>query len=154
MAFDDVAIRHEDQLALLIDDGVERHDVSEHAHDLELLLVQGIANKIARDRSGILHEGRGVEGSDRVGMSDARSNNLAPAGVARHEMRLDQAGGDADLRLDEAAIELDRHAPSLGPAEIDVGRIVAREMIDHPDLVKNPGITDNPRELLTFVGTV
>ena len=53
MAFDDLAVRDEDQLALLVDDGVERQDVAEHAHDLELLLVQRIADEIARDRSGV-----------------------------------------------------------------------------------------------------
>ena len=77
-------------------------------------------------------------------MSDAGRDHFAPAGVPGHEMRLDQAGGDTDLRFDEPAVELDRHAPSLGPAEIDMGRIVTRKMIDHPDLVDDPGIADDP----------
>ena len=50
MAFDDLAEGDEDQLALLVDDRVEREHVAEHADDLELLLVQRIAGEIARDR--------------------------------------------------------------------------------------------------------
>ena len=43
-------------------------------------------------------------------MRDAGRHHLAAARPAGHEMRLDQAGGDAQVGLDEAAVELHRRA--------------------------------------------
>ena len=99
-----------DEVAVLVDHRVERVDLAQHAHDLELLLVQRVAGEVALDRRRVLHEARAVERADRVLVRDAGRDHLAPARVAGHEVRLDEAGGDAQVRLDEAAVELDRRA--------------------------------------------
>ena len=51
MARDDLAEVDVDEVAVLVDHGVERVDVAQHPHDLELLLVQRIADEIALDRA-------------------------------------------------------------------------------------------------------
>src|SRR6185295_18933978 len=95
-----------------------------------------------------------VERADRVGMRDTRRNDLSAARVARHEMRLDQPGRDAQLRLDEAAVELHRRAPPIGEAEIDVRGFVAREMILDADSLEYPRIADDFGQLRALVRPV
>ena len=90
-----------DEVAVLVDHRVERVEFADHAHDLELLLVQRIADQVALDGERILHEARGMEGADGRVAGDAGRHHLAAAGPAGHEMRLDQAGGDAQIGLDE-----------------------------------------------------
>ena len=92
-----------DQVAIFVDDRVERVEVAEPADDLELLLVQRIADQVALNGERIFHEARGMEGADGFVAGDAGRDDLAAAGPAGHEMRLDEAGGDAQIGLDEAA---------------------------------------------------
>ena len=68
----------EDQVAVLVDHGVERIDVAEHADDLELLLVQRVADQVALDGERILHEAGGMEGAD--GRVIARRRARPPCG--------------------------------------------------------------------------
>ena len=82
---------------------------------------------------------------------DARRDDLAPARPAGHEMRLDQAGGDAQIRLDEPAVELDRRAPVRGEAEIDVIGVVARIMVLDPNPLHHPGVADEFGKLFADV---
>ena len=154
MAFDDLAERHVHEVAVLVDHRVQRVAVAQHAHDLELFLVQRIADEIALHRERILHEAGGVEGADRFVMRHARRDHLAAAGPAGHEVRLDQAGGDAQLRLHEAAVEPDRRAARRGAPEIDMHRFVAREMVLDPHVGHHPGIADQLGELLALVRTM
>ena len=105
VARDDLAERDADEVAILVDHRVERVDLAEHAHDLELLLVQRIADEIALDGERVFHEAGGVEGADRLVAGDAGRDDLAAARPAGHEMRLDQAGGDAQIGLDEAPVD-------------------------------------------------
>ena len=74
-----------------------------------------------------------------------------PARVAGHEVRLDETGGDAQLRLDEAAVELHRRAPPGGHAEIDVRRVVPREVILDAHRVEHPGVADDFGQLRALV---
>ena len=68
-----------DEVAVVVDHGVDRVDLAQHAHDLELLLVQRIAGEVALDRERVLHEARAVERADRVLVRDARRDDLAAA---------------------------------------------------------------------------
>ena len=154
MALDDLAEGDADQVAVFVEHGVERVDLAQHAHDLELLLMQRIADEIALNRQRILHEPRRMEGADRLVMGDAGRDDLAPAGPAGHEMRLDQAGGDAQVGLDEAAVDLHRRAARRGAAEVDVVLVVARIMVLDPDVRQHPGIADEFGQLLAEVGAV
>src|SRR5258706_10720993 len=130
MAVEDLAVIDERQPSMLVDDGVYRQHRPQHAHDLELLLVQRVAIENAVVGLGVRHETRAVEGRDGVPMRDARGDDLAPAGIAGHEMRFDQSGRDFQIGLDEAAIKFDRRSPRRA-AEVDMSRVVAREVIHY-----------------------
>ena len=69
-------------------------------------------------------------------------------------MRLDQAGGDAQVGLDKAPVELDRRAARPRAAEVDVVCVVAGEVILDPHVGEHPGIADELRELVAEVGTM
>ena len=45
---------------------------------------------------------RGMEGANGRVAGNARRHHFAAAGPAGHEMRFDQAGGDAQIGLDES----------------------------------------------------
>ena len=139
------------EIAVVVDHGVDRVDLAEHPHDLELLLVQRIALEIALDRERILHEAGAVERADRVGMRHARRDHLAPARVARHEVRLDQSGGDANVGFDEATIEPHRRAARASESEVDVRRVIAREVVLDAHRFEDPWIADDFCELGAFV---
>jgi len=104
VAGDDLAEAHEDQIPLLVEHGVQAIDVAEHADDFELLLVQSIADEVALDGKGILHESRGMEGADRLMMSNARHHDFPAAGPTGHEVRLNQARRDFEVGFDEEPI--------------------------------------------------
>ncbi len=126
-------------------------EFAEPADDLELLFVKRIADQIALNGERIFHETRGMEGADGLVMGDARRDDLAPAGPAGHEMRLDQAGGDPQIRLDETAVELDRRAARRGEAEIDMIGFVARVMVLDSDPLHDPRIADQFSKLVAEV---
>ena len=130
---------------------VQRVDLAEPADDLELLLVQRIADEVALHGERILHEAGGMEGADRLVAGDAGRDHLAAAGPAGHEMRLDQPGGDAQIGLDEAAVDADRRAARRGRAEIDMVLRVAGEMVVDPHGLQHPGIADQFGELVALV---
>ena len=142
------------QIAVLVDHRVERVDVAQHPHDRELLLVQRVPGKIALDRRRILHEARAVERADRVLVCDTGRDHLAAPGVAGHEMRLDQPGRDAQVGVDEPAVELDRRAAPRGNAEIDVRGMVAGEMVFDAHRVEDPRVPNELGKLCTLVGPV
>ena len=50
MTFDDFAKVDVNEVAVLVDHRVQRVDLAEHPHDLELLFVQRIAREVALDR--------------------------------------------------------------------------------------------------------
>ena len=75
-------------------------------------------------------------------VGDARRDHLAAAGPAGHEMRLDQAGRDTQIRFDEAAVELDRRAARRRDAEIDMIGVVPRIMVLDANPLHDPGVAD------------
>ena len=151
MALDDFAEADVDEVAVVVDDRIERVDVAQHPHDLELLLVQRVAGEVALDCERVLHEARAVERANRVGVRDSRCDDLPATGVAGHEMRLDQSGRDAQVRLDKSAVQLHRRAPPGGDAQIDVRGLVAREMILDAHGLEHPWVADDCGELLALV---
>ena len=139
MAGDDLAEGDVDKVAVLVDHGVQGIDVAQDADDLKLLLVQRIADQIALDRERVLHEAGGMEGADGLVTGDARRHHLAAPRPAGHEMRLDKAGGDAQIRLDEAAVDPDRRAARGGEAEVHMVLVAQGEVVLDPDIVQHPG---------------
>ncbi len=151
VALDHLAEIDVNEIAILVDHRVDGVDLAQHAHDLELLLVQRVAREVALDRRRVLHEARAVKGADGVGVGDSRCDDLPAARVAGHEMRLDEPGGDPQLGLDEAAIELDRRAPSGGHTQVDVRRVVARVVILDAHRLLHPGVAEDFGELRALV---
>ena len=154
MAGDDFAERDVDQVAVLVDHGVERVKFADLAHDFELFLVQRIADQVALHGQRIFHEARGMEGADRRVTGDAGCHHFAPAGPARHEMRFHQAGGDAQIGLHQDAVDADRRAARRGRSEIDMIMRIARVMVQHPDVPHHPGVADDLGQFVAQVGAV
>ena len=73
-------------------------------------------------------------------VGDAWRDDLAAARPAGHEMRFDQTGGDTQIRLDEAAVELDRRSTRRGDAEIDMIGVVARIMVLNSNPLHDPRV--------------
>ena len=65
-------------------------------------------------------------------MGDTGGDDLAPPGPARHEMRLDEPGGDPEIGADDAPVELHRRAPGRGKPQIDVGLRIPRKVVLDP----------------------
>ncbi len=140
--------------ALLVDDGAQVVDRTEHPHDLQLLLVQRVALERALDGGRVLHEAGGVEGPDRGVVGDAGSDHLPAARPAGHEVRLDQPGDDLEVGVGEAAVERDRRAPGGGDPQGPVGGVVARVVVLHAHVLEHPGVADQLGQLVTQVGPV
>ena len=153
MALHHLAEADEGEPAPLVDDDVGRQHRADHGGDGELLLVQGVADKHAVLRPRVGHEARAMEGRDGVLVRDARRDHLAPAGVARHEVWLDQAGGDLQLGLEEAAVELHRGAGGR-EAQVDVVRVVPRVVVFDADSLQHPRVADQLLQLGAQVGAV
>ena len=84
----------------------------------------GLPSRMHLAARGCSMNGRVVEGADGLGVGDAGRDHLAPARPAGHEVRLDQAGGDPQLRLHQAAVEPDDGAArrACGPRSDMVAR--------------------------------
>ena len=96
---------------------------------------------------------RAVEGGDGLGVGDARRDHLAPARPASHEVRLHQAGRDAEFGIDEASVQ-PHHRAAPGRAEQHVIGVRAGEVVRHLHRLQHPGIADQGGELLALVGPV
>ena len=94
--------------------------------------------------------GKGTIRADGRKIHDGR-DDLAAAGPSSHEMGFDQAGGDAQIRFDEAAVELDRRSARRGEAEIDMIGVVARIMVLNSDPLHDPRIADQFSKLFAKV---
>ena len=151
VALDDLAEGDADEVAILVQHRVEGVDVAQPADDLQLLLMQRIADEVALDGQRILHEASRVEGADRLMMGDAGGDDLAAARPAGHEMRLDQPRGDSQFRLGETPVDLDRGAAGFRDAQIDMGSVIPGEMVFDTDLGQHPGVADQLGKLLTLV---
>ena len=88
-----------------------------------------------------------------LGMGDAGRDHLAPARPAGHEVRLHQAGGDAEIGLDETPVEPYHRAPP-GRADQHVVCGLPGEMIYDIHCLQHPGIADQGGKLFAFVGPV
>ena len=149
----DIAEIDEPDPAVFVDDHVQREDPPDRPDDLDLRLVQRIAFDDAVGGPGMLQDARPVEAQDRIPVGDARGDHLAPSGVPRHEVGLDQAGHDLQVRLDETPVDPDRDAPGRLP-EIDVGFRVPREVVLDPDGAEHFVRSDQLPKLLPLVGAV
>src|SRR6185437_15873118 len=116
---------------------VQHEVVAGHARDFEQLAVQRIIFERAFHRAWIAHEARAVQRLDRLGGGEARRDKLAPAGKARHQMRLDKSHGDVQVRGDESPVEIDARAGGGGAQVLvsgKIGAIVVRDGVIFGDV--------------------
>ena len=85
---------------------------------------------------------------------DAGGHHLAAARPAGHEVRLDQAGGDAEVGFDETAVDPDRRPARRGHAQIHMVLVAHREVVFHPDIIEHPRVADQFGHLDALVGAV
>jgi hypothetical protein len=101
--------------ALAVERDVDQEVDADQPHHFEQRLVERIALHQAGAHLALDH-GRAVRDPNRLDRRQARAHRLAPARVAGHQVRLDQAGDDAQVSLQEEAVDQDRN-PAAGAAE-------------------------------------
>ena len=97
--------------ALAVERDVHDEVAAGHAGDLGVLFVDWVAIQDSAVGFGMLEQFRSMPALDRLERGHARADQLSAAGVAGHQMRLDQAGGDFQVGLHIAAVD-----PSGNPA--------------------------------------
>ena len=102
----------------------------------------------------MLHEARRMEGSDSFVVSNPRGDDLTTTGVPRHEMRLDQAGGDLEIGVHEQRVQRDWNIVRRGSPEMHLGRVIARIVVTHPHCFQHPRIADEFGQFLAEVWTM
>src|SRR5262249_50335594 len=105
--------------ALAVEADVDDEIAAGQLGDARVLLVHGVADDAATVGPGMLQEARAVPDLDRLQGGDAGADDLAAAGVARHQVRLDQAGRDLQVGPQITAVQVDRHPVGRG-AEVVV----------------------------------
>ena len=86
-----------------------------HAGDFEQLAMQRVVFDRALHGAGIAHELRAVQNLDRFLRRQARRDQLAAAGKAQHQVRLDKAQRDVQIGGNKALVDVDRRAGSRRP---------------------------------------
>ena len=86
------------------------HDVDDevaagHAGDPGVFLVDRVAVEDAAVGLGVLEKLRAVPDLDGFERGDSRADQLAAAGIAGHQVRLDQAGGDLQVGPNVAGVD-------------------------------------------------
>jgi hypothetical protein len=130
---------------------VERVDLAQHAHDLELFLVQRVALELHWIAAGSSMK-RALWNVRIVSACAHPVRSPAATRIARHEVRLDQAGCDAQVGFDEAPVELHRRGARSRDAEVDV-RGVAGRSDSRPEPFQDPRVAHD-RELRALVRPV
>ena len=77
---------------------VEQEIVPRHARDLEQFAVQRVVFDGAFDGARVAHELRAVQDLDGLLRGEPRRDQLPPARVAEHEVRLDKPESDVEIR--------------------------------------------------------
>jgi hypothetical protein len=78
--------------------------------DARVLLVDWVAGHDAAIRAGIFQKAGTMPDLDRFQRGDARTDDLAAAAIACHQVRLDQSRGDLQIGTEIAAVEINRDA--------------------------------------------
>ncbi|KTQ97007.1 hypothetical protein NS226_05700 [Aureimonas ureilytica] len=87
-------------------------------------------------------------------MGDAGRDDLPTARPARHEMRLDEPGGDPQIGLGEEVVDPHGCSARCRDADIDMVLIPSRIMVLDPHMLQHPGVADEFFEFLAQIGPV
>ena len=93
--------------------------------------MQGIASQIAAGCQRVTHESRIVKSSNRFCVSKAGCDDFSSAGVARHEVWLDETRNDAKVRVDESSVESYDRPSGLGFAHQYMSVVITSIVIDN-----------------------
>jgi hypothetical protein len=124
----DVPAEDAGDAALAVEGDVDEEVHADPAHDFEQRFVERIAFQETGPHAG-LEQLRAVGHAYGLEPREPRAHALASSRVARHQVRLDQARDDAQVALQEEAIDQDRDAAARAP-EVGVGGGVARVVLD------------------------
>ena len=98
---------------------VEHEGVAGHAGDFLQLFVEGVVVDGAFDRTRVAHEAGAVDDLDGFLGGEAGGDQFTAAGIAEHQVGLDEAEGDAEVGRDEGFGDVDGDA-GFGFAEVTV----------------------------------
>ena len=98
---------------LAVEHDVEREVRAGGRGDRAHVVVHGVALRDAPARVGVADARGVVQRQRRLEAREARGDELRTAGEAGEEVRLDEAGGDADIGGDPLAVEPHRHVGAV-----------------------------------------
>ena len=110
--------------AAAVERDVDDEVAAGHPGDPGVFFVHRVALEDAAVGLGVLEELGAVPDLDRLQRGHARADQLAAAGIAGHQVRLDQAGGDLQVGPDVAAVDPAGH-PARRRAEAACARRAA-----------------------------
>src|ERR1017187_9627327 len=129
VSLDRVAREDSRDLAFLRQRHIQNKVVAGHARNLEQLGVQRIVDNGTLCSERLAHEARRVNYLDGFLSSQARSDQLTPAGKAQHQMLLDEAKRDMQTGSHETLVDVNRSS-TLRCAQRAMPRKIARIMAD------------------------
>jgi len=119
-----VAAEDANDAALAVERHVHQEVGARAAQHLEKPFVQRVSLEDAGPYPALDHRGA-VRHPHRLGGREPGAEDLAAAGVARHQVRLDHPGQDPEIPLEVEAVDADRDSAG-GRPEVGVGSGVAR----------------------------
>ena len=133
----EVSGEHVDDSLVAIEQHVEHEVDSRRLGDRPNRVVHGVADSDAPGGVRIADAPRIVERERRLEPRKTGSVQLRPAAEAGKEVRLDEPGGDADVRVDPLAVEPHGHVHHLA-AELEAAR-VASVVVHDPHALEHVG---------------
>ena len=137
--------------SLTVDADVDDEVAAGHPGDESVLFVDGVVLDDAAGRPRMFQEFWAVPRFDRLQPGDTRTDDLSPATKTRHQVRLDQAGGNLQIRVDVTLIDVDGYIVS-GRAKMRVRFAVLAKVIFDPIVVGDVR-ADHLDEFFAFIGT-
>ncbi len=146
MSLHRIARKHARNLPLLRQRHVQYEVVPRHACNLQQLRMQRIVFNRSLRRQRLAHEPGRVDHLDRLLRSQSRSDQLAPAAETQHQVLLNKAQRDVQVRRHKPLIDINRRPPPRraqpamlleGPRIVAHHAILRRNLRPHnlPDLV-------------------
>jgi len=125
-----LASLHTQEAPVIIQNDVNDKAQAGTAGGLEDGLMERVACDAAQAGTGMVDEGRCMRAGDGLFSGRADGDCFAPTGVTGILMRLDDTGGDDEVRFDHGAMQLDRHATG-GVAQVHLDRRILGLIVDH-----------------------
>ena len=99
--------------------------------DFQEFPVQGVVLNRAFRRARVAHEARTVQDLDGLLCREAGSDELAPAGITQHQVRLNESQGDVEVGGDKSIVNVNR-CSGRGLSQAAMLGKFTRVVIEHP----------------------